>query len=215
MSDSVNTDNHSAIWAGAPRPWLQSFTGKPIDLPVPKPGQLTIQDVAHALSLKCRFGGHCNRMYSVAEHSIRGELLLPPAFQLPFLLHELSEVALPDIPAPLKPMVFVRLDASGEMQSWAELETQHTHAILEGLNLLSIEPLIYSAEVKKMDLSMLAWEKETFMGGAISAGNGYVWKLPVPPPSDAERERWDVLLEDQGRSSDEELFLMEYWRLTR
>jgi hypothetical protein len=174
------------------KPWLQSYLGGPIDLPVPKPGQIKIEDVAHALAMKCRFAGMTTRFYSVAEHCLRGTALLPSAFQLPFLLHELSEVALPDIPAPLKPMVRVHWPAVGGIErlagfdgkpgrtadevDWVELERFHTHAILEGLGLLSIESLIYSPEVKQMDLAMLAWEKNTVM--ASCKAEGYEWSLP-------------------------------------
>jgi 5'-deoxynucleotidase YfbR-like HD superfamily hydrolase len=50
--------------------WLQTFTGKLVDVENPTPEMVDIQDIAHALSMACRFGGHCRDFYSVAEHSM-------------------------------------------------------------------------------------------------------------------------------------------------
>ena len=50
---------------------IRTFTGRtfwPLD---PKPEDLDIRDIAHALSLVCRFTGHTRSFYSVADHSLR------------------------------------------------------------------------------------------------------------------------------------------------
>lgn len=82
--------------------WMQTVTGRkfwPMD---PRPEDVDIIDIAHALSMICRFGGHCLRFYSVAEHSVLIARKAPPEYQLAALLHDASEAYLSDIVRPLK-----------------------------------------------------------------------------------------------------------------
>lgn len=82
--------------------WIQTFTGKKFPLFDPKPEDINIRDVAHALSLICRFGGHVRTPYSVAEHSIRVSLEVPRRDALWGLLHDASEAFIGDMSSPLK-----------------------------------------------------------------------------------------------------------------
>jgi hypothetical protein len=134
-----------------------------------------IEEIAHALARECRFTRQCPRFYSVAEHSCRGSDLLPRAFAGAFLLHELSEVYLPDIASPVKPSLCVAMPDGVTALPWSDLEKIHTRVILESLGLSSIEPLIYSPEVKGMDLAMLAAEKRDFFPNEPEP-----WGLPPP-----------------------------------
>lgn len=184
----LNSDPEKRYSGPVRKDWIQSLEGRqvfPRDL---KPEQVgSIEEIAHALAGKIRFTGQTHQRYSVAEHCVRGSHLLPPAFAGAFLLHELSEVYLPDIAGPLKPFVFVDVEGgglreSGGLISWSELEKRHTHAMLEALDLLSIESLIYSPEVKHLDWAMLAAEKRDLMGDEPAD-----WHLPHPPAADEIR----------------------------
>lgn len=81
---------------------IRTFTGKDIDVFNPDPDLICIEDIAHALSNKCRFGGHTNKFYSVAMHSLYVNGRVPPAHKLEALLHDASEAYLEDIPSPIK-----------------------------------------------------------------------------------------------------------------
>lgn len=82
--------------------WIQTFTGNqfwPLD---PRPEDFELTDIAHALSLICRFGGHTIVHYSVAQHSLLVSRLVPARFALEGLLHDAAEAYLADVPRPIK-----------------------------------------------------------------------------------------------------------------
>ena len=71
------------------------------------PGDVYIEDIAHALSLLCRGGGQLSYFYSVGQHSLncaaeakaRG---WSKRQQLACLLHDASEAYMSDVPRPFK-----------------------------------------------------------------------------------------------------------------
>lgn len=85
--------------------FIQVFSGKrfyPID---PRPEEIDIRDIAHALSLQCRWSGHCLFPVSVAQHSLMVTGILSrtdPHAQLWGLLHDAAEAYLVYLPRPLK-----------------------------------------------------------------------------------------------------------------
>ncbi len=83
---------------------IRTFTGKYINVFDPQPHDICLEDIAHALSNLCRFGGHTRQFYSVAEHSIRTAKFVEPPYRLAALLHDASEAYLLDIPTPVKIM---------------------------------------------------------------------------------------------------------------
>lgn len=69
--------------------------------------KIKLQDIAHSLSLLCRFNGQCKHFYSVGEHSINclkiaDSLGYDDDLKLYTLLHDASEAYLGDVVTPLK-----------------------------------------------------------------------------------------------------------------
>ena len=87
--------------------WVQTFSGKsfyPFDC---KLDQIDIVDIAHSLSMQCRFNGHCLYFYSIAEHSVRvARLVKLMGFSnkgcLAALLHDAAEAYMGDLVHPIK-----------------------------------------------------------------------------------------------------------------
>jgi uncharacterized protein len=82
--------------------YLSTFTGNKFFPFAPHPHQIDIRDIAHGLSLLCRFSGQCPYFFSVAEHSIYVANNLPDNLKLEGLLHDASEAYLGDLPRPVK-----------------------------------------------------------------------------------------------------------------
>lgn len=81
---------------------IRTYTGVAFDVFNPTPEDVLIEDIAHALSHLCRFGGHTARFYSVAEHCLKCTEIVPREHQLAALLHDASEAYIVDLPTPLK-----------------------------------------------------------------------------------------------------------------
>lgn len=81
---------------------IRTFSGIYINVFKPDLNDILIEDIAHALSMQCRFGGHTQDFYSVAEHSIWVSNQVSKEFKLEALLHDASEAYLVDIPKPIK-----------------------------------------------------------------------------------------------------------------
>ncbi len=154
--------------------WQQVFSGRqfwPLD---PQPEDLDIRDIAHALSLQCRFGGHTRHHYSVAQHSIlvmelrwcctpRKEEEIDPRENLAALLHDASEAYLVDIPQPVKP----------HLGGYKEAEERLMAEIASRWDFPSPPP----TWVKTADAMALAIEKQAFFGHEPAP-----WKeMPEPP----------------------------------
>lgn len=81
---------------------IRTVTGIYINVFEPTADMICIEDIAHALSFQCRFGGHLPYFYSVAQHSVFCCDQVDDEYKLAALLHDASEAYLMDIPRPIK-----------------------------------------------------------------------------------------------------------------
>jgi len=130
-------------------PTILTHSGISFNLLEPDGDLVEIEDIAHALSHLCRFTGHTNRFYSVAEHCVRAARHVAPEFRLKALLHDATEAYLGDVSSPLKAL----------LHEYRLIEFRLDCVIRERYGL----PLKQSPEVKQADLAMLAAERESLM----------------------------------------------------
>lgn len=86
---------------------IRTYSGLYINPLNPDPDAISIVDIAHALGNSCRYGGHCPRFYSVAEHSVFVRNLMKEAKRDPMelfagLMHDAEEAYMMDMPTPIK-----------------------------------------------------------------------------------------------------------------
>jgi hypothetical protein len=87
---------------------IRTFTGKYVNPLALRAADICIEDIAHHLSLLCRYTGACPQHYSVGQHSLEVSAGMALRFAgskeatLAGLLHDASEAYLNDIASPVK-----------------------------------------------------------------------------------------------------------------
>lgn len=124
--------------------WMQSFLGGVLSFPM-TPEMVDLEDIAHSLSLLCRYNGHCRTFYSVAEHSILLSHWIEETYgdrnlALRALLHDGTEAYTGDLPTPLKPF------CPGFLELEAQAETAIAAAFFLGTHVLDSEGRIKTAD---------------------------------------------------------------------
>lgn len=146
----MSTPSPSSVAAPARNgDWMQTFTGRafyPLD---PRPEDIDLADIAHGLSMLCRYGGHVTRFYSVAEHCVLMSRAVAPENALWALLHDATEAYMGDLIRPLK----------RQMPQYAEAEADLMLVICHRFGLSFDEP----AEVKAADTRILRDERAALM----------------------------------------------------
>lgn len=82
--------------------WMQTYTGRQFFPMDPRSEDIDVADIAHALSMQCRYNGHVRRFYSVAEHCVLMSRVVSPENALWALLHDATEAYVGDMIRPLK-----------------------------------------------------------------------------------------------------------------
>jgi 5'-deoxynucleotidase YfbR-like HD superfamily hydrolase len=90
----------------SPKGCIRTNSGLFINVFEPNRDVIAIEDIAHALASVPRFGGHLNRHYSVAQHSVMCMMRVKSLEdKKAALMHDASEAYLGDIPTPIKAML--------------------------------------------------------------------------------------------------------------
>lgn len=179
--------------------FIQTYSGKLVTLRNIRPSQIDMNDIAHGLSMKCRFSGQISKFYSVAEHSVNVATLLsdfPYSLQLAGLLHDAHEFITPDVPTPIKNFMN-KTNAIFKIQEDIDVIIAERY---------KLKKLLRAREVKTADLMMLYHEKRILFPNQVN------WGLENTVPTPAR----DIPIFGHSPSSAEKLFLDRFeflWRM--
>ncbi len=169
--------------------WILTYTGRQYWPCSPVVDHIHEDDIAHHLSLCCRFVGASTEFYSVAEHSIHVAELVPPEHKLTALLHDAPEAYLGDMSKPAK----------NQLGDYRRAEALNWAAICQKFGV----PYELPECVKQADYVMLHVEKRILLPH-WRKHPGYGWggeEPPIPgdvtiycwPPTEAERHFSNML----------------------
>jgi len=133
--------------------YMRTYTGIQFSPLNPDPKTVNIYDIAHALSLICRWGGHLKQFYSVAQHCLLVSELCEPQNQLIGLLHDAAEAYIGDMIRPLKYLKHMH-------NAYKVVESRVENAIATSFGLKSISKT-HDAEIA--DVVVLAWENKSLV----------------------------------------------------
>jgi hypothetical protein len=153
--------------------------GNVVDIERLTPRDIDIKTIAHALSNLCRWGGHTDRFYSVAQHSVIVANLCcdpndEPDLYRCALLHDATEAYLVDLPRPIK----------HAMPDYQRLESLVWEVIAEAFGL----PRQMPPEVERADRLALRWEAESLFPQTPAI----LREMGLPPPGSGTR--WGTVL---------------------
>ena len=127
-----------------------------------------IEDIANSLSNTCRFGGHTDVFYSVAQHSVlvAGLLAVERDVKLAGLLHDAGEAYIGDIVSPLKKNLFYRtaclVPGAYRVTPIKEIESNILKVLFDKFG----AEYPYADLVSEVDLIMAKTEGERFLPSA-------------------------------------------------
>lgn len=162
--------------------WVQTFSGRRVDLLKPDPASIHLGDVAHALANITRFNGHTPVPYSVAQHSFRcsQHFSINDPLALVALLHDAHEAYTGDITRPLKVLLGPELK---------RIERGLSQAIEMALAPWLVGKLVdLPQEVKNADLLELRHEARDLMGGEVEPWSFPEWVRLFPTPTETIQE---------------------------
>lgn len=165
---------------------ITTFSGRPFWPFNPQACDLDIDDIAHHLSLACRFSGACRTFYSVAQHSVACSLVCDKSIAHWALMHDAAEAYLGDMPRPIKRL----------LPDYMEAEERILECVAHRFAL----PWPIPSAVKEVDVRMLASEWRDLMP------RGHLAYLDHVRP-------YDIEVQPVGPESSEAAFEMRFEEL--
>ncbi len=167
LDPATTKDNHR-------RASIATYSGIEFFSLNPRVEDVRLFDIAHALSMKCRYTGQCHIFYSVSNHSVFVSKILEATGatvmeQFIGLMHDGQEAYLPDVASPIK----------GHIPGYREIEDRVEECVAEAFNFECPHPKV----IKVADAEAFKHEYPQIMPKLT-------WWKGDPPT-----HKWEVLAE--------------------
>lgn len=162
--------------------YIRTYSGAKFHFDNIEDNEFRPDDIAHALSMNCRWTGHVKKFYSVAQHCCLASYEAPPGQELAALLHDASEAYVHDTPSPLKWYL-----KDHDFTAFSDLEKQVDRGVFRSFGL----PWPRDPIIKEIDLRLLATESRDLMPDGeerMYMIEPYPWHIQAWGPEEAERQ---------------------------
>ncbi len=171
-------------------PWIATHSGAKFYIAEMNLCDIPLEDIAHALSMNCRYNGHIDRHYSVAEHSVAVCMILRDmgadlATQRAGLLHDLSEAFVPDIPRPFKVCITGFQEYEEQLLLEAGIEYDFWYPFDE--RILYVDRNIVRSEAKRLFPNPPEWVEDFKL---IQHAEDYFEYMGIGVSSDTAKHEW-------------------------
>ena len=151
--------------------FIQTYTGEKFYPFNPKPEQVHLEDIAHALSHICRYGGAVEKFYSVAQHCVLAARYCD-GHQRWLLMHDAAEAYIGDMIHPIKEFI----------PEFRAMEEKILDVITERFGLPN-RFLVWES-VQRADLLLASTEKRDLLSVDVH------WDRNLPVPMDGKIIPW-------------------------
>ena len=138
-------------------PYITTARGNKFYFLNPQASQISVKDIADALSKINRFSGQTTVLWSVAEHLLVGSYMIDPLYAFDFLCHDIVEAYIGDVSRPFKSL----------LPEYQKIEEESQKALAKILGFSYPFP----HAVKEMDNFLVASEAMAYAGGPEWAQN--------------------------------------------
>lgn len=147
-------------------PWILTHSGAEVDLLEPEAEQISAHDIAHHLSLLCRFAGATRNFYSVAQHSclvldiVTKQSDCTPLTMQWAILHDAHEAFIGDISTPMRRAIADFTQCGDVIR---EMSLRFDAAVLQRFGLPNVLPQATLDAVRHADLVALETERHRLL----------------------------------------------------
>ena len=165
----------------------------------PEESDVTIEDIAAALSNVCRFSGHLPRFYSVAQHLVNCSYIVEPEYAYDALMHDTAEAFTNDLPTPLKWAFPIFKELEVKIESAMSEKFGFNYPYPDAVKLADTQMLLLEKNFVKGDTSEWEYYRDVEFMHLFDSVDLYSWRPGVAKNKFLARYR--ELTNEQGRKA--------------